>query len=387
MARRERGYAPGSGGPLVSVVIPAYNAEATIEGTIDSVLAQTYQVFEILVVDDGSQDRTAAIVQSRADNDRRILLFRQANQGVAAARNLGIRRSSGEFVAPLDADDLWFAEKLEKQVALMQKSPQRVGLVSAWSLEIFDDGRPPNPSRGWAIRGSVFLPLLLGNFIGDASSPLLRRQCFDDVGMYSSEFWKLGAQGCEDWDLYLRIAEHFEFRDLPEYLVGYRQTTGAMSSDWRKMNDSYRLLIDRVKRQHPQIPAFVFRWSNANFLLYLAQKALRAGGHADAIALLSRATLSDPYLLVNRRVRRLIAKSLTFGLGGRFKASRPMVAAENPLEYDLSRWRSDSKPYSGEAWARRLQQRVVHLQGLQDHLGLNVPLSIGSMESSAGLDF
>ena len=153
------------------------------------------------------------------------------------------------------------------------------------------------------------------------------------------------------------------------------------------MNNSYRLLIDGVKRRHPQIPAFVFRWSNANFLLYLAQKALRAGGHADAIALLSHATLSDPYLLVNRRVRRLFAKCLTFGIGCRFKARRPTVAVENPLEYDLSRLRSDSKPYSGKAWARRLAQRIAHLQSLQDHLGLNVPLSIGSTESQARLDF
>jgi len=96
--------------PLVSVIVPAYNAEAFIAQTLDSIISQTYQNIEILVVDDGSQDRTPEIVESFAQRDQRITLLRQANAGVAAARNLAIEKSNGEYIAPIDADDIWYPQ-------------------------------------------------------------------------------------------------------------------------------------------------------------------------------------------------------------------------------------------------------------------------------------
>lgn len=102
--------------PFVSVIIPAYNAEAFIGRTLESVLAQTYENIEVLVVDDGSRDRTAEIVASFAQKDSRVILLKQQNAGVAAARNLAIEKSRGEYIAPLDADDIWYPSKLDKQV-------------------------------------------------------------------------------------------------------------------------------------------------------------------------------------------------------------------------------------------------------------------------------
>jgi hypothetical protein len=151
------------------------------------------------------------------------------------------------------------------------------------------------------------------------------------------------------------------------------------------MNDSYRLLMKDVKRRHPQIPAFVFRWSSANFLLYLARKAMRAEEYANAIGLLGNATFRDPELLLNRRVQRLMAKCLNFGLGRRSNQRLPSVGSDNPLEWDLSRWRSDSNASVGDIWARRRNDRIVRLQALQNHLGLNVPGSVDSRESLTSL--
>src|SRR5262245_28337071 len=122
--------------PLVSVVIPAYNAEAYIATSLRSVTAQTYRNLEIIVVDDGSRDATATIVRSLAADDPRIKLQQQQNAGVAAARNRGIEASSGDLVAPLDADDLWQPSKIERQVAVMQRGSPKVGLVYAWFVQI-----------------------------------------------------------------------------------------------------------------------------------------------------------------------------------------------------------------------------------------------------------
>lgn len=110
--------------PLVSVIIPAYNAEFFIEKTLNSVLSQTYKNIEVLVVDDGSQDRTAEIITSIAKIDSRVFLLQQSNAGVAAARNLAINKCRGEYIAPIDADDIWYPQNLEKQVQCMLQDPE-----------------------------------------------------------------------------------------------------------------------------------------------------------------------------------------------------------------------------------------------------------------------
>ena len=104
----------------VSVIIPAYNAAATVERTIASVLNQSYTNLEVLVVDDGSTDETAALVQQMVDVAGRIRLLQKPNGGLVSARNHGIAHATGEFIAPVDADDLWHPQKIAKQVALMR---------------------------------------------------------------------------------------------------------------------------------------------------------------------------------------------------------------------------------------------------------------------------
>src|SRR5262249_3226700 len=118
--------------PLVSVIVAAYNAERYIEETCLSVLGQTYTPLELVVVDDGSTDRTGAIVSALTASDPRVHLIHQTNSGVAAARNRAIAAARGEFIAPLDADDLWHSTKIERQVRRLQECGPETGLVYCW---------------------------------------------------------------------------------------------------------------------------------------------------------------------------------------------------------------------------------------------------------------
>ena len=119
---------------LVSVIVPVYNGERFISRTLASVQAQIYSPIEIIVIDDGSTDRTASLVEAEAGRDSRIRLFRSKNLGVAAARNRGIAEARGHLIAPLDADDLWHPQKLAREAGLLQASKPSVGVVYCWSI-------------------------------------------------------------------------------------------------------------------------------------------------------------------------------------------------------------------------------------------------------------
>lgn len=279
--------------PLVSVIVPAYNAEAFIERTLESVLAQTYQNLEVIVVDDGSSDRTAAIVREIAQRDPRVTLLEQPNSGVAAARNFGIQKSSGEYIAPIDADDLWYPQNLEKQVEVLLQTDPTVGLVYAWSADIDENDRPTGEFRAAKIEGNVYKTLICHNFLGNASATLMRRSCLERVGGYNSQLKEQNAGGCEDWDLYLRIAEHYQFRVVPEFLIGYRKIASSMSRDYRQMAKSHGLMLQAVRQNHPEISAALYRLSCSSFYLYLARQSQQYGSPRQTIAWLLEALRVD----------------------------------------------------------------------------------------------
>src|SRR5581483_2600291 len=112
----------------------------------------------------------------------------------------------------------------------------------------------------WEVEGEVYRALLYRNFIGNASVPLIRRSVLNEIGGYDESMRAAGAQGCEDWDICLRIAERYEFRVVREYLVGYRIAAGSMSSDYTSMARGHALLLRRARERHPEIPRRVFRW-------------------------------------------------------------------------------------------------------------------------------
>ena len=285
--------------PLVSVIIPAYNAEKFIKTTLESVLNQTYSHIEVIVVDDGSDDQTLKIVQSIAQQDQRIKLLSQPNLGVAKARNLAIKHCQGELVAPLDADDIWYPLNLEKQVQCLLNSDNSVGLVYAWSVDIDAENFLTGGFHASEYEGNVFLPLLSRNFVANSSAALIRRTCFEQLGGYNEKELKDGDfHGCEDWELYLRIATKYQFRVVPEFLIGYRQNLASMSRNYKAMEKFYNLLLEILPRKDLEIPPQIYAFSARNFYVYLAHQSYQCHNYNSSLCYLNKAFKADWFTMI-----------------------------------------------------------------------------------------
>lgn len=275
--------------PLVSVVVPAYNKARYIRHTLQSLVDQTYPKMEIIAVDDGSGDTTASLIQEMARMHPQIRLIRQRNSGVAAARNRGIAESRGAFIAPVDADDIWFPEAAAMLAACLVQSDHSVGVAYGWSIILDDAGMPDGGFCCSMIEGRVFNSLFAHNFIGNGSSTMIRRTCFEQVGLYDRKFRGESVEGCEDWDLYLRIAEAYQFRVVPKFIIGYRRVTDSLSANAASMAVSYAHLLRNVRQRHPGIPSVLPRLSMSGLYLYLAQEYHRRGVPSESYRWLRRA--------------------------------------------------------------------------------------------------
>jgi glycosyltransferase involved in cell wall biosynthesis len=279
--------------PLVSVIIPAYNAEKTIARTLESVLSQTYKHMEVLVINDGSTDRTAEIVESFPRNDRRIKILHQPNLGANAARNRGISCSKGEYIAFVDADDVWHEEKIQAQVECFQRSSPSVGLIYSWSIVIDEED---NPLSGIAheYQGNVLAELIYSNFVGNGSCPLIRRSCFQNIGDFEAN---LGAG--QDWDMYLRVAKRYEFQVVPKFHIGYRRTMNSISADYKNQERFMAKVVNSFEKEHPNIPKLLFRLSRSRMCFYLASRCNDQGRYLDSIKYLFRCLVLDPVCIVS----------------------------------------------------------------------------------------
>lgn len=245
-------HGPGSPNQLVSVVIPAYNAEATLDRTLHSVRGQTHRDLEILIVDDGSTDSTPAVVRAHADRDRRVRLLRQSNAGVAAARNLGGQSASSDLIAFIDADDLWAPTKIERQLEVLNAHGPDLGLVYTWFDVIDQADRVRYRMVRQCIAGHVLTQTMRGNFVGHSSSPLIRREALEYAGGFASALRARGVHDCEDWLLYFRIATRYTFALVPEPLTGYRVVPGRMSSDRVRMLRSLHMVSEEMRARYPE---------------------------------------------------------------------------------------------------------------------------------------
>jgi glycosyltransferase involved in cell wall biosynthesis len=327
---------------LVSVIIPAFNAAQDIRQTLDSVLAQTYQKIEVIVVDDGSWDATSAVVQEYVAKDARIQLFPQSNAGVGAARNTAIRKAHGKYVAPLDADDFWFPEKLEKQVACMEQYGETTGLVYCWSTLMDKDGGLVN-GYPHTVEGRLRQAMILRNIVGNGSAPLFRTAALVKAGLYLTRAEQGGVQGCEDWDLYVRISEHFGIRVVAEYLLAYRQASSSMSANAEKMAASFAVMMRRARERNPDLPSSIFRWSAGCFYLRLVENSHHWGDPYRSLRYLKEAVRADPALLLRTSVYRISIEALLkviTGTRGPNPASQLLVSPPDRKERRLS---ADSK--------------------------------------------
>jgi len=277
---------------LISVIIPAHNAARFIEEAVRSVLSQTYGNLEIIVVDDGSTDDTYERVAAFGP---RITLIRQANGGAAVARNTGIRCSRGEYVAFLDADDVWLAEKTARLLSILEREPGAA--VAYHGYAAIDDagavvGQPVIPVH----EGDVLEPLLLRCFFGPPMV-MIRRTCLDSVGLFDPVL-RLG----QDWDLFLRIAlAGYRVRCVPEALVLCRTHQGNTTRDPARAAEFGRMVLDRTFAD-PRLPAqfrtHAFRaTAYKTHAIFQSARCLRAGLWQDGVALFLEAARLDPGML------------------------------------------------------------------------------------------
>jgi glycosyltransferase involved in cell wall biosynthesis len=240
--------------PLISVVLPVFNGASTIALTLESLLHQTVPGLEIFVIDDGSTDSTRAIANRFQGSQRghHIHVESFPNSGVSVSRNRGLARAKGKYVAFIDADDLWVPRKLERQLAALQ-SDQAAGLAYSFTAWIDETGKPVPGGLARPLYGDVYQELLLQDFIGSGSNPLVKRECFDDVGGFDPDL-----HPAEDWDMWLRLAVRYPFACVPERDVLYRQLPMSASSKVSVMARQSLRIIEREcgVRSHRLPPGF-----------------------------------------------------------------------------------------------------------------------------------
>ncbi len=251
---------------LVSVIIPTYNAEKTIKKTVESVLDQTYIYFEVIIINDGSTDKTLEIVEQIQDS--RIRVYSYPNQGLAISRNRGIEQASGEYIAFLDADDLWTSDKLASQVEALANNPDTY-VAYSWTDYIDETDQFFKKGSHISVSGNVYAQLLLIDFLENGSTPLIRRTALDQVGSFD---YRLNP--AEDWDMWLRLAAQYHFIAIPKVQVLYRVSSGSMSANIWKMEAGCTQVIEQSFQQVPTSLQYLKRYSLANIYRYLIYKAL-----------------------------------------------------------------------------------------------------------------
>ena len=311
--------------PRVAVIIPAFNAEATIAETLLSASSQTFQDIEIVVVSDGSTDATSDLVRQALSADPRIRLMEQANAGVAAARNSAIDATDCEFVAPLDADDIWHASKLASQIASMETSGSRSGLVYNWSRVVDEASLCRGAFATPRIEGNVFHRLLRWNFIGNGSTPLIRRKALSGL-RYDPSLRAEDAGGCEDYLLQLQIAREWEYSCVPAYLTGYRRTAAAMSQDRGTMLRSHIALYRRLRPGVGRAAQTICDERIAHYLVLLASHKFAQSEKMAVTRLLAEAFQTDAPTAAGAMVHQLRSRM--------FRAARPASSQYEAVAFE-----------------------------------------------------
>lgn len=277
--------------PTVSVVIPTYNAADLLPDTVESVLNQTYRDFELIVVDDGSTDETPQVMEVYMDDVRYI---RKENGGSASARNRGIREAKGQYVALLDADDLWLPEKLECQMEQFEAQPDLAWSYTDWihvDAETGDtlyQGSQVMDYRG----GDVLRPLLVRLFI-PPSTEVIRRDVFEEVGTYDeSELHRIS----EDWEFTLRVAERYPvgYVDRPLAKRRHHPDKKTATMDLDHAFKSRRAIIEKTVRRNPDRLASVHDSALANLHTRIGSKWLNREERGRARDLFGTAIRHDP---------------------------------------------------------------------------------------------
>ncbi|MEZ5833763.1 MAG: glycosyltransferase family A protein [Dongiaceae bacterium] len=286
------------GNPLVSVVVPAFNAAQTIQETLESISKQTYANLEVIVVDDGSTDDTVAIARQHGGGDLRFRVVVQRNQGVAAARNAGIRASKADFVAFVDADDLWHPTKIAKQLDVLLSSDADTALVYSPFRLIDAEGHVLASPHRYGVSGWVVHRHFFTNLVGNGSALLVRRSVLEEFGGFDPWLRRESAEGCEDLLLQLRIAARYRFAEVSEYLVGYRRLPTNMSSNTEQMVRSGILAVNKALSECGSVPGLSARAMLKRYEWQRLKLAVRRGQPVASLRGLVQLASTSPFFVL-----------------------------------------------------------------------------------------
>ncbi len=294
--------------PLVSVIMPAYNAEKTIADAIQSVIGQTFQNWELIIVNDGSRDKTVDVIDL---TDQRIRLLNQPNEGVASARNHGIRQSTGQYIAFLDSDDVWAREKLEKQIEWFHNIADKnnLGLIHT-SYKCFVDNitnsfiKENYPSKYLKIANKYY-KLLVHCDIG-TSTVMVKKSVLNDIGLFDSML-----NGTEDWDLWIRIAQKYDFIKIEFPLAFYRENSTGLSknrerhfSEELKVIKKHTTTTTLIPRRIQQLSLWFLNIKKANYY-FQRRKVLKSIQYFCKALLINPFDFNNIFVPLNKIIRSL----------------------------------------------------------------------------------
>lgn len=278
---------------MVSVIIPNYNHARYLPDAIDSILAQTYQNFEIIVVDDGSKDNSREV---GARYGEKINYIYQENAGLSAARNTGLRRAHGEFIGLLDADDMYEPAFMATLVNFLTQHPQYDGVYCGYQF-VDDDGFALPQIENRVIASDKLYKAMWGGNFWVPESVLMRRGCYETAGPYDQTL-----KACEDWDVWLRILEKHPIAGVADVLIRHRVLPGSMSSD------PIRMLVNRIKVTENRFgtldspmpfAAEKIKWIYAQNYFVSAIEYVQFGDLEKAYELFEKAVKLDPEMLTH----------------------------------------------------------------------------------------
>lgn len=279
----------------MSVVVPAYNAAATLRATLESIASQTVLPLDVIVVDDGSGDDTATVARGMAGRLPGLQVLSIPRSGVSAARNAGIARARGDLVAPVDADDLLHATYIEQMTAPFARDPA-CGLAYCYLRAIDLDGRVTGNGAAVPVTGNGLHRLLAINYAPNGSVVAFRRQALVDAGGYDP-----AQRQSEDYLLLLVMAQRHPVAVVAQHLVGYRNVPGSLGKQFMPGETDRRALVHRLPAVCPGVPRRFVGWARGSGYFRMAPKLLRAPNLTLARKLpamglyLARATMVDPF--------------------------------------------------------------------------------------------
>ena len=232
--------------PKVTVIVPTWNRAAMIAIAIKSILSQTFSDFELLILDDASTDNTHEVVLPFLTDKRVRFVSHPKNIGITANRNYGISIALGTYIAMLDSDDVWLDEnKLERQIEILDSHPD-IGIVGTYAKRLDEKGNDIGDITTHAADASIRRSMMRRNqFI--QSSVLIRKKAIDDAGRYDE-----GVPIWEDYELWLRIGALYQFRNIPEFLTGYRDHAGNISKESEEKSiAAYQMIYKLHKKNYP----------------------------------------------------------------------------------------------------------------------------------------